>query len=428
MTDIKIAGDWKDVNDTYVKVNGDWKKTTAQYIKINGIWINMAGAITLKPEQYYYEAKPEIKQDLLVLSDIGQLPQVDAKLNGSFHIHLGAGQSIPYPVLNNGGSNSFVSYYDVHAKQRVQVANEADIADSTNLAPELSKWVVSDRCTIALEAGGLRGTNTDGRGYIKVSSPFNIMDSHKYVQTATLVGDTNKPYFIIGGSLLSHGDYGTNTSGDVWEVENDVSKTNELRISWSSTIPDEALISNVSTKEVLLASSIYNMTIPHSGYATHTKALTTAELAEVNAGINVMAEVWDDGRVLVDGFKRSDMVDYFMGNEGVVGGAIVHSLGTASDVTIVGYTNFCRPAPTNHGTSNFLLEMNGIRVTGIAPVGQLQGGNDGRNIQVGTDIHLIKDCVTVIKGDDPAALIEVDCTPAPSTRIGFSSGFSNGFK
>ena len=80
----------------------------------------------------------------------------------------------------------------------------------------------------------------------------------------------------------------------------------------------------------------------------------------------------------------------------------------------------------NKGMSNFLLTQDASgRATGIAPAGQLQGADDGRNIQVGTDIHLIKNCVTVIKGDDPTALIEVGC---PVSRISFSSGFSNGFK
>ena len=70
----------------------------------------------------------------------------------------------------------------------------------------------------------------------------------------------------------------------------------------------------------------YDMTVSHSDYATHTKALTVNELAECNADPQAMSDVWFKGRVLVDGFSKSDMVNYFQGNEGVNGGAYVQDL------------------------------------------------------------------------------------------------------
>ncbi len=84
-----------------------------------------------------------------------------------------------------------------------------------------------------------------------------------------------------------------------------------------------------------------------------------------------------------------------------------------SNAIIQGYTANTRTffANRNIGFQNFLINQDPLtgRATGVGADGQLQGANDGRNIQIGEDIHLIRNCVTVVKGDDPAALIEVGC-------------------
>ncbi len=79
-------------------------------------------------------------------------------------------------------------------------------------------------------------------------------------------------------------------------------------------------------KATLPVSTTYNMTKSHQVFFNHTKSLTANELAQLKAQPSLIADVWFNGKVLVDGFKKSDIGNFMMPIEGALGGAHVVDL------------------------------------------------------------------------------------------------------
>lgn len=103
----------------------------------------------------------------------------------------------------------------------------------------------------------------------------------------------------------------------------------------SITIPNNSYVTYYDTDgkvfvqidhATLPVAATYNMTKSHQLYMTHTKALTTAELIEMNSNPNLIMSVWFDGASLGDGFIKSDIVNFCVPIEGALGGNAVIDL------------------------------------------------------------------------------------------------------
>ena len=80
---------------------------------------------------------------------------------------------------------------------------------------------------------------------------------------------------------------------------------------------------------------------------------------------------------------------------------------------IQGYTDSCRTTHLNQnkGLQNLLLLQDGNngRLISTAPSGKLIGGSDGRYVSIGSDQHLITQCIVAIYGDNNGVPTDVPC-------------------
>ena len=70
----------------------------------------------------------------------------------------------------------------------------------------------------------------------------------------------------------------------------------------------------------------FNMTASHSMFINHDIALTANELTQIDAGVNILMDVWYKDLVLVDGFSKSNITNFFPGTEGLIGQEVVYDI------------------------------------------------------------------------------------------------------
>jgi len=256
-------------------------------------------------------------------------------------------------------TDSFVSYYDVATKQRIQIADQDNGSNSSvkfiengDFSDGLTGWVAGSGAVLSIENNELKilATPSDSTAYATQATSLNT--GRRYAWLASIKETTStRAYIIIDGKTVVDdspaiaGDFGGNITFD---------GTNEIKLQNASadTAPDYTVFDNISVKEVLPISTTYNITTSHSDYMAHSKALTVAELAECNTGVNVMAQVWFDGRVLVDGFAKADIEYYPMSNEGLRGGKFVQDLTEVSMDPTTSYTGKAGGGVNNTVTNN----------------------------------------------------------------------------
>ncbi len=173
----------------------------------------------------------------------------------------------------------------------------------------------------------------------------------------------------------------------------------------------------------------FTMTKSHQVFFNCTKALTANELAQLKAQPNLIVDVWFNGKVLQDGFKKSDIGNFMMPVEGTIGTVTVKDLSTnAQDSTIMGYTATCRTsmANTNEGINNLFIKQDSSGIpTGVSVT--MVGGTDGRNIGYGTKKYDITKCITALKVKG-ATVTTDDCRNNIMWSIEYSGGNLYGFR
>lgn len=249
-------------------------------------------------------------------------PVYSGKANGSNHIYLnGTDQSVPYPILNNGGDNSYCSYYDVATKQRVQIAHQGD---SDNSSVELvengtfndglngwevdsgDSWFDNGDSTISFQGAS-------GEAFFINRFNHNLEDDNYYIAIVDITS-------MSIGSILPF--YTQSLPFDAPLTTAGIFASDAFRGDAGTALgirgenATDVVLNNYSVKEVLPISTTYDMTVSHSMYMTHNIALTANELAQIDASSNILMDVWFKGTILVDGFAKANIQNFFPGNCG----------------------------------------------------------------------------------------------------------------